>query len=605
MKVKKLAWAIETRNGDCSCELAKERLLQLYYEVQGNERELDPKDLAHDMDQRGSDKDGDKRIGVEQAMPLFIDGGRQQLKLLLEKGAVVVSDDFPALGLPVFRVGQELIVKGNVELPAISLASIQVLWPEEDLRLLAELQLRSESVCKAITKICTELGSCLLWTERALSIHGQSEELSVQTEQELQSLLFQHQHRLQVQVQVPVQTQPHAQSEDATTHNLEKAALQSECQLILKRDSDSAWLLGDFLGNAQEIKDALRGLNFKIDYLHYERREKKQIRDFVAGKKDGKLAKIMRETGTQVELPTSAEKEETNATIAISGSDPAALAQAIAQLEGECPAELLFHLSEAHHKRLIGHGGQTIQRIMRKWAVYIKFLSPVESIERHPGGSLMAALLPRSMQLRLPNVLVRTPSKNQQALLAAKHEILAMAEEEEATLVHQRLDFSSMDLHLAEESTRQTIKALFAKFADTLEITMPNSHSLHLRGYSSPALQRLLSDLSSNDIFVKKEKTEPASPLVDWSNIVPPSPSLSFVERTLQSGTSSSLALSPTLSNMSVQSNASTSSNVSFNSFDPVVGGSNRSRRRHDDSDSNDESIQTPSVCSKVCINNL
>lgn len=42
-------------------------------------------------------------------------------------------------------------------------------------------------------------------------------------------------------------------------------------------------------------------------------------------------------------------------------------------LQEELPAEISFHVPEAYHKRIIGVGGKNIQRIMKKYGVYVKF----------------------------------------------------------------------------------------------------------------------------------------------------------------------------------------------------------------------------------------
>jgi len=44
----------------------------------------------------------------------------------------------------------------------------------------------------------------------------------------------------------------------------------------------------------------------------------------------------------------------------------------------ELPAEISFHVPEVYHKRIIGVGGRSIQRIMKRFGVYVKFLSGEE-----------------------------------------------------------------------------------------------------------------------------------------------------------------------------------------------------------------------------------
>jgi predicted PilT family ATPase len=70
----------------------------------------------------------------------------------------------------------------------------------------------------------------------------------------------------------------------------------------------------------------------------------------------------------------------------------------LSMLQEELPAEISFHVPETYHKRIIGVGGRSIQRIMKKYGVYVKFNSSEE---------LAAALLDNE-----DNVVARTPGKN-------------------------------------------------------------------------------------------------------------------------------------------------------------------------------------------------
>lgn len=87
-----------------------------------------------------------------------------------------------------------------------------------------------------------------------------------------------------------------------------------------------------------------------------------------------------------------------NFLIDVSGSSALNVLRGLTLLQDELPAELAFHVPEAYHKRIIGVGGRSIQRIMKKYGVYVKFNSAEEM-----------------RQLALDdeeNVLARTPAKN-------------------------------------------------------------------------------------------------------------------------------------------------------------------------------------------------
>lgn len=134
-------------------------------------------------------------------------------------------------------------------------------------------------------------------------------------------------------------------------------------------------------------------------------------RDFISGKKDGKLHKIQSETGCLVIIqPIAIESQNmTMLEIVVQQSvlKPSNLSEAVELLKGEFPTECRFFIGDEHHRRLIGHGGQAIQAVMKKHGVYVKFES------HHRSGD--------------DNVLVRTPAKNQSVLAEVKDELLKQA----------------------------------------------------------------------------------------------------------------------------------------------------------------------------------
>lgn len=150
------------------------------------------------------------------------------------------------------------------------------------------------------------------------------------------------------------------------------------------------------------------------------------IKDFVAGKKDGKINKIMKSTDTFIMIQNFLEK---SILIELSGKSVSQVAEAYKQLEEEFPAEISFFVPEIHHKRIIGHGGKNIQKIMKKYGVYIKFLNAEEArLQFGDPFCNQKANQPCS----LPNVLVKTPAKNSDALELMKVEVLEIANYSEA-----------------------------------------------------------------------------------------------------------------------------------------------------------------------------
>jgi hypothetical protein len=119
-------------------------------------------------------------------------------------------------------------------------------------------------------------------------------------------------------------------------------------------------------------------------------------RDFISGKKNGKINKIMQTTNVKIKFETF---NDHNFLIDLSGNDGMAL-QGLTLLQEELPAEISFHVPKAYHKRIIGVGGRSIQRIMKKYGVYVKFSNAEE----------FAAL--GGYNDNEDNVVARTPAKN-------------------------------------------------------------------------------------------------------------------------------------------------------------------------------------------------
>ncbi len=88
-----------------------------------------------------------------------------------------------------------------------------------------------------------------------------------------------------------------------------------------------------------------------------------------------------------------------NFLIDISGPDGSVM-QGLSLLQEELPAEISFHVPEAYHKRIIGVGGRSIQRIMKKYGVYVKFSNAEEFAALGGYGD------------NDDNVVARTPGKN-------------------------------------------------------------------------------------------------------------------------------------------------------------------------------------------------
>lgn len=137
-------------------------------------------------------------------------------------------------------------------------------------------------------------------------------------------------------------------------------------------------------------------------------------KEFVAGKKNGKINKIMGQSNVQVMFDGF---NEYNFYICVVGSkyEPAMLGLEL--VEQELPAAVSFYVPDQYHKRIIGIQGAHIQRLMKKYSVYVKFLNPTER-ESGTGGWLDADLVGDN------NVVIRTPARNAANLELVKREIM-------------------------------------------------------------------------------------------------------------------------------------------------------------------------------------
>ncbi|KAI5190411.1 hypothetical protein NEMIN01_1035 [Nematocida minor] len=126
------------------------------------------------------------------------------------------------------------------------------------------------------------------------------------------------------------------------------------------------------------------------------------IEEFICGKKNGKINKVSRESDCALSI-----RKDSNVFVLIQGGSHNA-EFSLSLIEDELPTEYSFYLHEKHHKRIIGYGGKSIQRLMKKNGVYIKFDSSTES------GN---------------NVIIRTPKKNKDALYKMYKDVMELAGE--------------------------------------------------------------------------------------------------------------------------------------------------------------------------------
>jgi len=103
-------------------------------------------------------------------------------------------------------------------------------------------------------------------------------------------------------------------------------------------------------------------------------------------------------------------------------------------VEQEMPASISFHVPDQYHKRIIGIGGQHIQRIMKRYSVFVKFSN---AMDRGAHGR-------DDEDIKVDNVICRTPTRNAQNLELVKQEIMDMVEKVDAEFVNETVSIDRL-----------------------------------------------------------------------------------------------------------------------------------------------------------------
>ncbi|KAK5548948.1 hypothetical protein LTR23_001437, partial [Exophiala sp. CCFEE 6169] len=180
--------------------------------------------------------------------------------------------------------------------------------------------------------------------------------------------------------------------------------------------------------------DAVKAAMMVINQIPFVKRTPYQIRvkielanehkEFVSGKKNGKINKIMGQSNVQIIFDGF---NEYNFYIDVVGSQYEATKNGLDLVEQEMPASISFHVPDQYHKRIIGIGGQHIQRIMKKYSVFVKFSN---AMDRGGAGK-------DDDDIKVDNVICRTPARNAQSLDMVKQEIMDMVEKVDAEFVSE------------------------------------------------------------------------------------------------------------------------------------------------------------------------
>ncbi|CAD6499979.1 BgTH12-04084 [Blumeria graminis f. sp. triticale] len=198
--------------------------------------------------------------------------------------------------------------------------------------------------------------------------------------------------------------------------------------------------------------DAVKAALMVISEIKFVTRSQYQIRvkielanehkEFVSGKKNGKINKIMGQSSVQIIFDGFSEY---NFNIDVCAAVYDTMKTGLALVEQEMPASISFHVPDQYHKRIIGIGGQHIQRIMKKHSVFVKFSN---AMERGGVGR-------EDDDIKVDNVICRTPARNAQNLELVKSEILDMVDRVDSeftssTVNVDRLYHRQLIAHLAQ-----------------------------------------------------------------------------------------------------------------------------------------------------------
>ncbi|KAI9284365.1 hypothetical protein BC943DRAFT_381309 [Umbelopsis sp. AD052] len=216
----------------------------------------------------------------------------------------------------------------------------------------------------------------------------------------------------------------------------------------------------EVIGSERAIRNVyqhINGMNLLKVYHHdtiFLVELSNEQREFISGKKSGKINKIMKTSGVKIKfLPFS----EYNFVIEVQSTSFVKALDGLTLLQEELPAEISFYVPEAYHKRIIGVGGKNIQRIMKKYGVYVKFSNAEE----------FAAL--GGYYDNDDNVVARTPMKNQINLDNLRHAVMELISSKdkdyttkEITIPHQYHRIMVMnhaqEIHDIEQRTNTRIR---------------------------------------------------------------------------------------------------------------------------------------------------
>lgn len=137
--------------------------------------------------------------------------------------------------------------------------------------------------------------------------------------------------------------------------------------------------------------------------------------EFISGKKNGKVTRIMESAPCLIKLEKL--EEDDNLFLILIADSLSEFSNTFAMVINELPAEESFFVPEVYHRPVIGAGGSIIQATMKRYNVFVRFSN--------------SFFLPQNdlSHARYDNVIIRCPFKNVSTISEAKRELNLLARE--------------------------------------------------------------------------------------------------------------------------------------------------------------------------------
>ncbi|CAO3663005.1 unnamed protein product [Rhizopus stolonifer] len=202
---------------------------------------------------------------------------------------------------------------------------------------------------------------------------------------------------------------------------LSQVSAATQAELTYNSDDEKLHILGTpeqvrdaacKLCEFDRLEDGISRVVFSLEFL-------KEKKDFIIGKGKGKVKNIKARCDVSMRFQAY---NNLNSVLRIDSHCMAKAINGYIMVLQELPAEISFYIPESQHRRIIGTGGKNIQRIMREYCVYVKFLS--SNKKKSPDD-----------QKHYDNVFVRTPTKNSANLWKLKNVLLASSTKEKAVVL--------------------------------------------------------------------------------------------------------------------------------------------------------------------------